>query len=538
MAEVEEVVDTLPLGAEAGLETQGANLLQDTVDQFEKVIDLERTLLRKSIRKLENDLETVTTELSMKEDELIAWEQRVKTIQQDNENKFNIAKSRIDKDKFRAHKRGRSAGAGSGGRCLGFIAEVDEAPTIMEGDEEDEDDDVSRAQSAPSLNASPAIPEKLPPSEPEPAVASHPMVEEINGLADMVAGQLFTLQKQWQELNSDMNQILSDQGQPVPMSPTMSLTSQGGIVSGVSTTSSTPNFTDALRSRLTVEQRIDRLQRDIRNETDRILQERGGPPTRSASGTPKATLSATAVGFNMGGLSTASAGSLAAPVVSGLQHDTARRVSMDGGKGGYPSQAGLHTPQSMSSRIPNLSFAGDSHRSTNYFAGASFTASRPKTNATSEASLVPPRQEAGNPVGSPTHSMNAKPSIPSGIQTVSVGKAMGSAVARCISPNAPQQVQDPRWEARSRAPQYMAGPRPLSGMSPTPTARSADPLQASIGSAGGPPRWTLGASQSQVAPASLQPSQGSTVSPPQPPPQPVSGGAFGQRRTSFSLQRP
>mmetsp|Transcript_12462 Transcript_12462/g.20454 ORF Transcript_12462/g.20454 Transcript_12462/m.20454 type:complete len:504 (+) Transcript_12462:86-1597(+) len=490
--------------ASAAYEAQGATLLQDTVDQFEKVIDLERTLLRKSIRKLEHDLEEVTTELSMKEEELVVWEQRVHQIQKDNEVKFSIAKSRIDKEKFRSNKRGRSVGsAGGGSRSLGFIAEVDEAPsTIIEGDEEDEEE-VGRTESAADVspNTTPVMADKLPPEDSEPFVVSHPMVEAINALADIVAGQLTVLQKQWQELNADLDALTEAPVHAQPLSPTPSITSGITAVTQYSA-SSTPNFTDALRSRLTVEQRIDRLQRDIRNETDRILQERGAPnSTRSASGTPKALLSATTGGFHLG----ASAGSLVAPVIAGGIPGRA-----------YQPQAGLHTPQSMNSRVANLSFLGDASRTAGSFAtgGASFSASRPQNGPASEATQDTHRQESGNIGSSPTQSMTAMSSVAPGIATYTVGKAgsnyqprgqpLGS-VTRCISPTAAQATQ-----ARSRPPQYLTQTRSL-GMSPTPAARPSDPLQASIGSSGGPPRWTMGSAQ-VTAP-------------------------FGQRRTSVGLQQ-
>lgn len=452
-------------------------LLQDTVDQFEKVIEMERTVLRKSIAKHERDLEEVSTELAMKEDELAVWQERVQQIQQDNEIKFCLAKARFDSAKFKA--KGRNAASSTGANALSFIAEGDEPDCFAEGDEdEDEDEEVDIVTAAASQAAE--VPIEVAEIEMQP----HPGAEAANALADIVVGELAMLQKQWQELVSGMDCLLAPSLTP----------SRGGAPSGQESparggapavqAAGTPFPDGASRgTRMTVEQRIDRLQRDIRTETDRILQERGapnGPGGRVPRNSGTSGMSAASGTLSAGGGSTpGAAGGGSMPVVS----SSGSLISAAGAPGASGGRVDLVVKPSSGLNTPVQSSMG--------------TAGYPATND----SQFPPGQR---PVGAPVMSGSQPPSpqvrsvVPAtdiqaqdGLSPVVSPvlptkapsfKSVGSAV-RCVSPSAMQASQ----VNRSRVQQALPG-RPLTGFAPA-TVRSADPLQGSIGSSLGPTRW-------------------------------------------------
>lgn len=480
------------MAAQAG-DAESATLLQDTVDQFEKVIDLERTLLRKSIRKLEHDLEEVSTELGMKEEELVVWEEKVQQIQQDNEVKLCLAKARFDSVKWRGRPKGRIAPAG-GSTSLGLIAEVEEGDEgVAEGDEEEDDEAM----------------EDLPPLERNKSIGD--LDAAVNALADIVAGELAALRKQWQELDANTKGLATPAGEAPQAQPAAPSANgrPGRPGAGPGAGQANPLLNE--RSRLTVEERIDRLQRDIRTETDRILQERGTPSAtgrlpRAAAGSP--ALFPVASSADGGSTPvTSSSGSLAASVGNFGQHALSKPGS------------GLRTPVQASSRGGPLQL--------------------PPRDQDSAGSSVAPATAPGSPTSTMGVGSHAS-MMPGG-----GGKAGGftpiGSVVRCVSPSGGAVPQ----VGRGRAPQFLQG---RSVTSSSPTVRSVD-AQASAGSSSGPPRWAAtpvsgnaGYSASKVqaaapAPAPAQqpqaPAAASTSSSP-PPPVIGASGILGSRGSSGS----
>jgi len=169
-----------------------AALLQDTVDQFEKVIDLERNLLRKSIRKLEHDLEETDTEVSMKEEELMVWEEKLQQIQQDNEVKLRLARVRTDGTRWRHKSESRHAASVRRASPLGGIAEGNEDSS--EAEEEEEEEEAGEVSPRGASGSGPGTAER------EGANEHLGAVDSINNLAGMVVSELSILRAQWQEL--------------------------------------------------------------------------------------------------------------------------------------------------------------------------------------------------------------------------------------------------------------------------------------------------------------------------------------------------
>merc|ERR550532_2414890 len=179
-----------------------AALLQDTVDQFEKVIDLERNLLRKSIRKLEHDLEETETEVSMKEEELMVWEEKLQQIQQDNEVKLRLARVRTDGTRWRHKSESRHAASVRRASPLGGIAEGNEDSSEAEEEEEEAGEVSPRGASG----SGPGTAERG-------GASQHlAMVDSVNNLAGMVVAELSILRAQWQEL-VEANKALSHSSQ-------------------------------------------------------------------------------------------------------------------------------------------------------------------------------------------------------------------------------------------------------------------------------------------------------------------------------------
>lgn len=513
---------------------ESASLLQDTVDQFEKVIDLERTLLRKSIRKHQRELEEVSTELAMKEEELGVWEQKVQQIQQDNEVKFCLAKARYDTAKVKGHN-GRNATASVGLNCLGLIAEGEE-DGIPEGDEEEEDEEddgvmvrMSSCVAFPPEEDSDAAPMAMP----EDALASggakaaamekspappHPGVESVNALADILAGELGMLRRQWQELSVGADS-LTGLARPTAAPTSASPTAAAG---------STSLFNDPEKKgqtgRMTVEQRIDRLQRDIRTETDRILQERGTPsvagrlPRASAPGTPSPSVSGAA---SAGGGSTpvmASSGSLATTAGSNLGsgREAVQLVAKPGSGLASPMQGQSVSALTSVAGYSTASNASDSSR----MAIPGVRPSSEQLQSDSAASLNP--GNGGSQHGSPAAAAKAPGFVGS--------------VMRAVSPSVTQV-------ARSRAPAFVPG-RPVAGVGVAATAvRPGEPMQSSIGSSSGPPRWAVGPSgySTQVpapsttsSPALIERGPGGPTSSPAPPVIGTGGLSLGSRGSAGS----
>lgn len=181
--------------AEAGLRSAAAPsaaLFRDTVGQFDKVIDLERNLLRKSILKLEHDITETETHMSIQEEELMLWQDRLQRIQQDNEMKLRLAKVRVDGTRYRHKSEGRHGASVRRASPLGLIAEgnEDSGDERVEGEEEEDEGGYVAERTA-----------------------SHPLatVKSINSLASMVVGELTVLRAQWQELVAASNTIASVQ---------------------------------------------------------------------------------------------------------------------------------------------------------------------------------------------------------------------------------------------------------------------------------------------------------------------------------------
>jgi len=194
-------------GSDGASPTPSAVLLQQTITQFEKVIDLERDLLSKSISKLQHDFEEASTELSMKEEELMVWEERLQQIQQDNEVKLRLAKLRAEGARWRSKGDGRRSAAERRPSPLGFIAEGDEDM----GDEFDEEDmcDTQSGVGTGSESLSRPTPTRASNHAEEQAQDNQQMVgdsphvaaaEAVNSLACIVRSELAAMQKQWQGL--------------------------------------------------------------------------------------------------------------------------------------------------------------------------------------------------------------------------------------------------------------------------------------------------------------------------------------------------
>eukprot|EP00747_Dinoflagellata_sp_TGD_P126522 gnl/TRDRNA2_/TRDRNA2_174288_c0_seq1.p1 gnl/TRDRNA2_/TRDRNA2_174288_c0~~gnl/TRDRNA2_/TRDRNA2_174288_c0_seq1.p1 ORF type:complete len:443 (+),score=79.45 gnl/TRDRNA2_/TRDRNA2_174288_c0_seq1:160-1329(+) len=232
----------LNVGVDDDAPLQSAELLQNTVDQFEKVIDLERTLLRKSIGKLEHDLEEATTELSMKEDDLCLWEEKVQQVQQDNEVKLRIAKSRLESSRFRG--RGASIPAHSRASPLGLIVEGDEGDLQEDEDEDEEDDDGAEA-CGPEVSATVEL-----------SGIRCAEADAVNALAAEVAAEVEAIRKQWADL--------------------VASTERAKSISVISR-----------RDRLCTQHRIDMLLNERRSELKR-LQAKGAGGAASAAATASA----------------------------------------------------------------------------------------------------------------------------------------------------------------------------------------------------------------------------------------------------------
>jgi len=174
------------------LEPLSVAMLQDTVEQFEKVMGLERNLLCKSILKLKHDLEETETNVGMKEEELMVWEEKLQQIQQDNEVKLRLAKARTDTMKYRHKSEGRQLTSKCNASPLGFIAEGNEDSCEEDGEEEVEEDEEADAISPRGARCAGAR------SEPE---SQHlAAVETINKLSAMVVAELSVLNADYQKL--------------------------------------------------------------------------------------------------------------------------------------------------------------------------------------------------------------------------------------------------------------------------------------------------------------------------------------------------
>jgi len=167
-------------------------MLQDTVEQFEKVMGLERNLLCKSILKLKNDLEETETNVGMKEEELMVWEEKLQQIQQDNEVKLRLAKARTDSMKWRHKSEGRQLTSKCNASPLGFIAEGNEDSCEEDGEEADEEDDAD-AMSPRGAQCGAGTRGEL-------ASQHLAAAESINKLSAMVVAELSALNADYQKL--------------------------------------------------------------------------------------------------------------------------------------------------------------------------------------------------------------------------------------------------------------------------------------------------------------------------------------------------
>jgi len=174
------------------LEPVNVAMLQDTVDQFEKVMGMERNLLCKSILKLKHDLEETETNVGMKEEELMVWEEKLQQIQQDNEVKLRLAKARTDSMKWRHASEGRQLTSKCNASPLGFIAEGNEDSCDEDGEEEGDEDEEADAMSPQARYGASRRGELT--------SQQRAVVESINKLSAMVVAEISVLNADYQKL--------------------------------------------------------------------------------------------------------------------------------------------------------------------------------------------------------------------------------------------------------------------------------------------------------------------------------------------------
>lgn len=522
------------------------SVMTTTVEHLNKVKQTEQANVEKMCRDLEVESEDIATEMALKEEELEVLEQQYLQIQKDNELKLSLARAALDKTKYKGGPGGgRKAASSVASNSLGLIAEVDEIDGIAEVDEEDEEADEEKELEG-NTDAAAAAAAAAPAAPPSLEAPRHPQVEAINALADIVASEMAALRKQWQELSNgaaNLSETASASRQQATR-PSEAFTNDaaraGFALTPTSTAASTPTSAASRGQggRMTVEQRIDRLQRDIRTETDRILQERGGGrPHRGTVGTPIATPMGTSGGStpvpSWGG-PTASSGSLMAAVGSGAGsagNRSGRESPSPPQK--TPHSSGLQTPvQSTSSRTSHSVGAlnGGIPGSTRCdpglaelsMQGQSLLQANNYVNSPPSPKRIP---SAGGQNSNP--SSIAGPAVKSTMSGTGARPPMG-AVMRCISPTAVST--QPHQVPRGRPPQFASAGRTVPSMSPLGARNMADPLQNSIGSSAGP-RPLVGTSSAyspQTAPSAA--STNATASPP--PPVIGAGGLLGSRGSS------
>jgi hypothetical protein len=483
------------------------SVMTTTVEHLNKVKQTEQANVEKMCRDLEVESEDIATEMALKEEELEVMEQQYLQIQKDNELKLSLARAALDKTKYKGGPGGgRKAASSVASNSLGLIAEVDEIDGIAEVDEEDEEADEEKELEG-NTDAAAAAAAAAPPAAPSSLEAPrHPQVEAINALADIVASEMAALRKQWQELSNgaaNLSETASASRQQATRPSeafTIDAARAGFALTPTSTAASTPTSAASRGQggRMTVEQRIDRLQRDIRTETDRILQERGGGrPHRGTVGTPIATPMGTSGGStpvpSWGG-PTASSGSLMAAV---------------GSAGSAGNRSGRESP-SPARKTPHSSGLQTPVQAKNY------------VNSPPSPKRIP---SAGGQNSNP--SSIAGPAVKSTMSGTGARPPMG-AVMRCISPTAVST--QPHQVPRGRPPQFASAGRTVPSMSPLGARNMADPLQNSMSSSAGP-RPLVGTSSAfspQTAPSAA--STNAAASPP--PPVIGAGGLLGSRGSS------
>jgi hypothetical protein len=118
-------------------DTKDPGLLKETVDQFEKVMSLERRLLQKSIEKLTAQHEELQADLTCREEALLVWERAIQTERDSNSKKLQLAKKQYEASKSRTGPKAPAASLGQ----------------ITEGDEEEEDEDAEEEDEDPVVRA-------------------------------------------------------------------------------------------------------------------------------------------------------------------------------------------------------------------------------------------------------------------------------------------------------------------------------------------------------------------------------------------------
>lgn len=158
------------------------SILQDTVQQFEKVITLERSLLRESIQKLGIELEEVSAVIEQKEEESILWEERIVQVRKDNVLKLQLVRARLCGD--RGHRGRRGPVEASEDLRLDLIAEGS-------GGEEEEEDEDEEYRGDKAHDAAPSAA----------STSTAAKVEATNSLASAVVEEVAQLRRLWEELN-------------------------------------------------------------------------------------------------------------------------------------------------------------------------------------------------------------------------------------------------------------------------------------------------------------------------------------------------
>lgn len=90
------------------------------MSHFGKIMELERELLKKTVRELEKDLEKLSDNLGMKEEELIVWEGTLRDTLSSNESKLMLARQALSMKNGGSPSNRARLGGGSPSGCFGM----------------------------------------------------------------------------------------------------------------------------------------------------------------------------------------------------------------------------------------------------------------------------------------------------------------------------------------------------------------------------------------------------------------------------------
>eukprot|EP00929_Paragymnodinium_shiwhaense_P114751 TRINITY_DN83248_c0_g1_i1.p1 TRINITY_DN83248_c0_g1~~TRINITY_DN83248_c0_g1_i1.p1 ORF type:complete len:367 (-),score=78.76 TRINITY_DN83248_c0_g1_i1:209-1309(-) len=185
---------------------------QEAVGQFEHLVEHERSVLKQCLVALEHDLEEVTTQLALKEEELYTWEQRIQQIKKDNEVKLRLARANMQAAHGGSVRRraGRHP-AGESKSNLAFIAEG-------EDECEEEEQDGCAAE-----------------EEPVSCAATDAAVLQANSIASAVFVEMQVLRHKWQQVqNRQQPAGMAEAAQATPAAATVAV-GQAATVAAAST---------------------------------------------------------------------------------------------------------------------------------------------------------------------------------------------------------------------------------------------------------------------------------------------------------------